>query len=339
MRLLAVALGLLAAGAAVIGVASALVAASYLTRQADQQLRSYADRLTGRRFMVEPAYGLGSGGLSADGADAGALGIEVRGAGGEVVLRAGLGTRLAPAIPPISTRTAARAGELVTVSADRGGGRWAVIPEPIRYRVRRIPYAYSADDFAVFITGPARAGLPGTLVVGLDLGGISHAADGLTVTSLVAGGVAILAVAVLGAMLLGVILRPIARMRQTAAAVAAGELSRRVPERYPGCEAGGLVASFNTMLSRIERELATRAGPQQAARGSGDQIARVLTETGRELRRSVSVIRGFPDNWRRRGPLRAGELDRMMRQMADEAARMEALVDDLRPTPPDQPPR
>lgn len=56
-----------------------------------------------------------------------------------------------------------------------------------------------------------------------------------------------------------------------------------------------------------------------------------------ELRRPVSVVRGCAEYYRLRGPLTAGELDRMMSRIADEAARIDAIIDDLAGTGRDQP--
>jgi len=59
IRLLAATAGLLAAGAAIIGVAGVLVVRGSLLRQADQQLRCYAGRLASRPFVVTPFSGSG----------------------------------------------------------------------------------------------------------------------------------------------------------------------------------------------------------------------------------------------------------------------------------------
>lgn len=188
MRLVAVTVGLLAAGAAIIGVASVLVARGYLIRQADQQLRGYAERLASRPFVVTPFSGAGAV------ATGGGYGVNVLGSAGQLVLRTGLGSRPGPVIPPIPASAAASPGRLVTVPAVRGAS-WQVIAEPIRYRARRIPFGYSAEDFALLVTGRARPGLAGTLVVGLDLHRIDQVTGRLAVTSLVLGGLAVLVVA------------------------------------------------------------------------------------------------------------------------------------------------
>jgi two-component system OmpR family sensor kinase len=187
------------------------------------------------------------------------------------------------------------------------------------------------------VTSKARPGLADTLVVELDLAGIGQAIGRLTVTCLAVSGIVILAAACLGVILIRRILRPLTRMEKTAGAIAAGELSRRVPDRHARGDVGRLAWSLNQMLSQIEHAFSTRAESEAAARRSGEQMCRIIADTSQELRRPLSVIRGFAEYYRHRGQLSTGELDRMMRRVADEAARFGVLADDLLLTRHDQP--
>ncbi len=111
---------------------------------------------------------------------------------------------------------------------------------------------------------------------------------------------------------------------ETLAAAAAGELSRRVPERLGQSDVGRLAWSVNNMLSQIEHAFSTRAEAEAAARNSGGRVCQIITETGHQLRRPLSVIHGFAQAYRQRGWLGAGELDRLMGRVTEEAARMDA---------------
>ena len=333
VRLIATALCLLAAGAVIITGACGLVARGYIMGQADQQLRAYADRLISRPFVATPISRFAPRALGTGG---GALGIEVRGSAGQLILRQGPGTRPGQAIPAVSARVV-RAGQLVTIPAGSGGGSWRVIAEPIHYRARRIPFGYDAEDFSVFITSTARPGFAGTLVVGLEVGSIGHAIGRLAVTGLAVSAVVVLVVACLGAVMIRANLRPVTQVEQTLAAAAAGELSRRVPERHNRGDAGRLTGSVNKMLTQIEHAFSTRAEAEAAARRSGERMGQIITGTGHQLRRPLSVIHGLAGYYRQRGRLGASELDRMMRRVSDEATRMDALVDDLLLTWHDQP--
>jgi hypothetical protein len=177
------ALCLLVGGTAIIAGACGLLARGYLMGQADQQLRSYAGRLVSRPFVVSPLYGFTPGAQGADGPGGGAVGIEVRGSAGQLVMRAAPRARPGQVIPPVPAAVAARAGQPVTVAAGNGGS-WRMIAEPIHYRTWRIPFSYSAEGFAVLITSRARKGRVGTLVVGLDLDGINRAVRGLAIGAL-----------------------------------------------------------------------------------------------------------------------------------------------------------
>jgi two-component system, OmpR family, sensor kinase len=337
VRLVAIAVCLLAAGAAIITAACGLVARHYLMGQADQQLRAYADRLTGRPFVASPVYGFASGAPGVGGASGGVLGIEVRGSGGQLVMRAARRPGPGPAIPAVPAGAAAPAGRPVTIGAGGGRGSWRVIAEPIRYRVRRIPFSYSADGFSVFITGQDGPGLAGTLVVGLTMGGIGHAIGRLAVTGLAVSGAVALVIACIGIMITPAMLRPFTHAEKTLDAVAAGELSRRVPEPYGGGDAARLARSLDTMLSRVEHAFRALAESEAAAHRSTGRMCRIIADTGHQLRRPISVIHGFAEAFRPGRRRQAGELDRMMRRVAGEAARMDAAIDGLQPARRDPP--
>jgi two-component system OmpR family sensor kinase len=253
-------------------------------------------------------------------------------------MRAGPAGRPGPVIPAVPAAVAARAGQPATVVAGGGGSSWRVITEPIHYRAaRRIPFSYSAEGFYVVITSTARQGLAGTLVIGLDLRSAGHTIGRLAVTGLAMSGLVIVAVTCLAVVVSRAILWPVIQAEQTLTAAATGQLSHRVPERHGG-DAGRLAVSLNTMLSQIEHAFRARAASEAAARRSGGQMCRIIADTGQQLRKPLSIVHGIAGSYRPGGQLSAGELDRMMRRVADEAARMDALVDELPLTQGDQPP-
>ena len=329
------ALCLLAAGAAIIAGACGLMARGYLQGQADQQLRAYAARLASHPFKASPLYGI-AGGVPGAAGVGGGLGIEVRAPAGQVVMRAGPAGRPGPLIPAVPATVAARGDQPTTVAAG-GGGSWLVVAEPIHYRARRIPYSYSAQGFYVVVTSTARRGLAGTLVIGLDVRNVGHAVGRLVVIILAISGATILAVACLAVVLSRALLRPITQAERTLTTAAAGQLSRRAPERRGG-DAGRLAVSLNAMLDQLEHAFRSRAAAEEAARRSREQLYRDIADAGRQLRKPLSIVRGVADAYRRSGPVSAGELDRMMRRVADETERMAALADALPVTPRDQQP-
>jgi two-component system OmpR family sensor kinase len=335
VRLVVTALCLLAAGAAIITGACGLIARGYFQGQADQQLRAYAARLVSQPFKASPLYGV-AGGVPGAAGPGGVLGIEVRGPAGQVVMRADPAGRPGPVIPAVPAAVTTRGDQPATVAAG-GGGTWRVITEPIHYRAQRIPFSFSTEGFYVMITSTARRGLAGTLVIGLDLRNAGHAVGTLAVTVLAISGAVILAVACLAVVLSRALLRPVTQAEQTLTAAAAGQLSCRVPERHGG-DTGRLAVALNTMLSQIEHASRTGAASEEAARRSRGQLCRNVADAGHQLRKPLSVVRGIADTYRRSSQVSTGELDRMMRRVADETARMAALADALPVTPRDQRP-
>jgi two-component system, OmpR family, sensor kinase len=132
-------------------------------------------------------------------------------------------------------------------------------------------------------------------------------------------------------------LRPFTHAEKTLDAVAAGELSRRVPEPYGGGDAARLARSLDTMLSRVEHAFRALAESEAAAHRSTGRMCRIIADTGHQLRRPISVIHGFAGAFRPGRRRQAGELDRMMRRVAGEAARMDAAIDGLQPARRDFP--
>ena len=65
--------------------------------------------------------------------------------------------------------------------------------------------------------------------------------------------------ALVGVALVRASLRPLTDIEQTAEGIAAGDLTRRVPDRDPRTEVGRLGRSLNAMLSQIESAFRARA--------------------------------------------------------------------------------
>jgi len=137
---------------------------------------------------------------------------------------------------------------------------------------------------------------------------------------------AVLAVlAVLGLVLWWVIrlgVRPVQRMTETAGAIAAGDLSRRVPEGANGTEAGALGVALNGMLGRIEEAFDQRAA-------SEGRLRQFVADASHELRTPVATIRGYAELYRAGALDVTADLDDAMRRTEQEAVRMGSLVDDL----------
>ena len=117
-------------------------------------------------------------------------------------------------------------------------------------------------------------------------------------------------------------LRPLARIEDTAAAIAAGDLSRRVDAGDPGTEVGSLGASLNAMLAQIEAAFEER-------RASENRLRRFVADAGHELRTPLTSVRGYAELFRRGGAGDPADLAMIMSRIESEAQRMGVLVEDL----------
>jgi len=117
-------------------------------------------------------------------------------------------------------------------------------------------------------------------------------------------------------------LRPLERMGDTAAAIAAGDLSRRVEPTTPRTEIGRLGLALNAMLSQIESEVAERTRSEQRLRN-------FLAAASHELRTPLTSIRGYAELLRRGADRKPADAALARRRIEAESIRMSALVDDM----------
>ena len=117
-------------------------------------------------------------------------------------------------------------------------------------------------------------------------------------------------------------LRPVDRMVDTAAAIAAGDLSRRVPDAGSRTELERLGGALNEMLTQIEHAVQARAR-------SEERLRRFIADAAHELRTPLTSLRGYAELYRQ-GALRdPASLDNAMRRIEGEGARMARLVEDM----------
>jgi two-component system OmpR family sensor kinase len=224
-----------------------------------------------------------------------------------------------PKVPDTPAWLKANAGQLVTLRAFSGGDSWRVITRPLQLETAG---------------GPA---LTGTLVAAEDLGNINQTIGQLTSIDLIVGVIVVLALAVVGVAVVRKSMQPLAEIEKTAGEIAAGDLSRRVPDRDPGTEVGSLGQSLNAMLAHIEAAFRAQAESEAAARWSEGRMRQFAADASHELRTPLTTIKGYAEYYRQRGGVAANgngelsqeDLDRIMHRVEEEATRMGVLVEDL----------
>src|SRR5690606_2614856 len=112
-------------------------------------------------------------------------------------------------------------------------------------------------------------------------------------------------------------------VEDTAAAVASGDLGRRVPEPAPpGTEIGRLSGALNTMLGQLERAFAERAASEARMR-------EFVSDGSHELRTPLFGIKGSTELYRMGALTGPDDVDATMHRIEREAARLTALTEDL----------
>ena len=170
--------------------------------------------------------------------------------------------------------------------------------------------------------GPETALTQATLVVGVPLKDVQDTLSRLVWIELAVGGGVLAAMALLALWLVRLGLRPLTRIEDTAGAIAAGDLSRRVEDESPRTEVGRLGRALNAMLGRIEAAFAER----QAAEA---RLRQFLADASHELQTPLTSVRGYAELFRRGAAERPADLANAMQRIESEATRMSLLVDDM----------
>jgi two-component system OmpR family sensor kinase len=171
------------------------------------------------------------------------------------------------------------------------------------------------------------AGSPVTVVYGIPIEQVASTVNQLVVIVVVVALVSLVGLALLARWLVGLELRPLTQMEQTAQVIAAGDLTMRVTEAPPTTEVGRLGHSFNIMLERIEQAFDAQRASERQARESEQTMRRFVADASHELRTPLTSIRGFAELYRQ-GAAEEGAADTMAR-IERSAERMGVLVDDL----------
>lgn len=142
----------------------------------------------------------------------------------------------------------------------------------------------------------------------------------------IVGGVATVAimaaVAALAFWLVRLGLRPLDEFAATAANVAAGDMSQRMPVASAGSEIRRLGTAMNDMLDDLQDAFLKREKSEL-------QLRRFLADASHELRTPLTSIRGYAELFGRGADSRPDDLAKVMGRITQQSERMSLIVEDL----------
>jgi two-component system OmpR family sensor kinase len=295
VKLVAGVLALVTAALVVISVVSTVALRSYLIDRMDRQLADMVQDVTTRGLPVES--GARTSVLRSDFL----LDWKFPGGAGVLVHDRRYSSEQLPPLPASVAEAEELADAPYTVAASDGDSRWRMV-------------------VVIFADGSA-------LTVAQSMSEVDSAVSRLIWTELIVGAGVLLLLAAAGVAAVRTSLRPLGEIERTAAAIAAGDLTRRGPDPEPGVgsprsEVGRLARALNAMLAQIEAAFAARAA-------SEERMRRFVADASHELRTPLTIIRGFAELYRQGAAGSPEEAGRLVRRIEDEAARMGLLVEDL----------
>lgn len=188
-------------------------------------------------------------------------------------------------------------GTLFTVSSINGPLLWRVVP------------GHLSDGSATF-------------AVAVPLRGVDTTVQRMLTFSILIGLAVIASCALLGWYGVRRAFRPLTLIEDTAAAIAAGDLTRRIPEPAAQDEVASLSHSLNAMLAQIEQSFADREA-------SEEKMREFVADASHELRTPLAAVRGYAELYRQGAVTKPEDITGTMRRIEDESIRMGGLVNDL----------
>ena len=309
ITLVALLVALVAVALTATGFATTSLLRDYLTTQQDDELRATAVDIADSR---RPDSYCGSSRYASPSGFLGCITAEGR----PVVFAGPMGDQ--GRLPDLG-KVAARAGDRDADGPDGPGHDGK--PEPFT-----VPSADGSTSWRMVAVE-----LPdgSTALVATDLAGDERAIGRLVLIELAVGLIVLVLLGVAGYVLVRNSLRPLAGVERTARAIAAGDLSQRVPAGDDRTEVGRLSTALNGMLGRIEQSFRAQQASEEEARASEERLRRFVADASHELRTPLTSIRGFAELYRQGAVRTETDVRRLMQRIEAEGGRMGMLVEDL----------
>lgn len=285
---------LLIVALAVSAMASVTLLERSLVREVDDQLHSAA-----QQFMQRGPAGLS--GTSEDVLRPSNYYLQVVDTSGTTMLSLLATTSMAePDLPELDADTVEDlAGEHHTVTSLDTGPQWRFV-------------VYPATE---------QGQLAGAVVLALPLSSVEATLADMRQLIMLVSIALVVAAAGIGYLAVQRELRGLRGIEHTAAVVASGDLSQRVPPAPVSTEVGRLSASFNHMVAAVEHAFAVRAASEARTK-------QFISDASHELRTPLASIRGYGELYRM-GAVPDEEVAGTLGRIESEARRMGALVEDL----------
>jgi two-component system OmpR family sensor kinase len=294
VRLIAILLSLLLIALILTGSATAALIRQDLMRRVDADLRAAAKPVATsavRLIQAERESGLPTG-----------YAVVIQTEDGSTLPIYPTGESRRPDVPDLAlTDPRVTSHAPFTITSESGSLKWRAVAGPV------------ADETDQQI---------GTYVVAVSLGGVDRTVSRLVLVELLIGLAVITACAAAGWYAVNRAFRPLRQIEDTAAAIADGDLTRRIPTRTAKDEVTSLSRSLNVMLAQIEQSFAAREA-------SEEKMRQFVADASHELRTPLAAVRGYAELYRQGAVRQPEDVASAMSRIEGEAGRMGGLVEDL----------
>lgn len=167
-------------------------------------------------------------------------------------------------------------------------------------------------------------GSSGIVYIGLSLSSALGTAQAIMRYFVLVGMVTIVVAMVFGTIFITRAFAPLKRIEKTAAQIAAGDLTRRIPPAPRNTEVGSLSMSLNTMLAQIEQSF-------HKEEQMNLKMKQFVSDASHELRTPLAAIRGYAELYfmQRQEPKALERADETIEHIEKSSERMTLLVQDL----------
>lgn len=162
----------------------------------------------------------------------------------------------------------------------------------------------------------------GSFIVSVSLDSVNRTLQELGWLFLFISLIVLLLITIIARYVIQLSLKPLLDVEITAAAIAGGDLSARLPVTKPTTEVGRLSQSLNTMLGRIEDSFSAKVA-------SESKLRRFVADASHELRTPLTAIRGFAELHRQGAVEGVEKTKELIGRIEKESMRMGSLVEDL----------